>query len=74
MLDRAPSLLQDPFRLELRKLEEWEQTQMLALLQRIAGMMEAEAVDASVALMTNVDDVTGRAGPVQEPTSDSLGA
>jgi DNA-binding MarR family transcriptional regulator len=71
LLDRAPSLLQDPFRRELRKMEEWEQTQMLALLQRIAGMMEADAVDASVALMNNVDDVTPKAQAASEPTNES---
>jgi DNA-binding MarR family transcriptional regulator len=56
LLDRAPSLLQDRFRRKLRKLEDWEQTQMLALLQRIASMMEGETPDASVALMTAAAD------------------
>jgi len=68
LLDEAPSLLQDRFRRELRKLQEWEQTQMLALLQRIAGMMEADAVDASVALMTNVEDATQQAQGAPEAT------
>ncbi len=70
LLDRAPSLLQDRFRRELRKLEDWEQTQMLALLQRIAGMMEGETPDASVALMTTDDDAAaeteGALGPAGE--------
>jgi DNA-binding MarR family transcriptional regulator len=71
LLDQAPSLLQDRFRRELRKLEQWEQTQMLALLQRIAGMMEADTVDASVALMTNVDDAPQKVQAEPEPTAEA---
>lgn len=47
VLESAPSLLQDSFRRELLKLHEWEQTQMLATLQRIASMMDAEEIDAA---------------------------
>ena len=47
VLESAPSLLQDRFRRELLKLQEWEQTQMLATLQRIAAMMDAEGIDAA---------------------------
>jgi DNA-binding MarR family transcriptional regulator/2-polyprenyl-3-methyl-5-hydroxy-6-metoxy-1,4-benzoquinol methylase len=43
MLESAPSLLQDRFREELARLQEWEQTMMLAILQRVAEMMESEA-------------------------------
>ena len=50
ILENAPSLLQDRFRRELLKLEEWEQTQMLATLQRIAAMMDAEEIDAAPVL------------------------
>ena len=46
VLATAPSLLQDRFRRELWKLQEWEQTQMLSTLQRIASMMDAEEIDA----------------------------
>ena len=42
VLGSAPSLLQDRFRRELLKLEDWEQNQMLATLQRIASMMDAD--------------------------------
>ena len=52
VLASAPSLLQDRFRNELGKLEEWEQTMMLAMLQRIATMMDAEAIDAAPVLVT----------------------
>ena len=46
VLETAPSLLQDHFRRELLQLQEWEQTQMLSTLQRIAAMMDAEDIDA----------------------------
>ena len=47
-LEESPSLLHDRFRNELLKLAEWEQTQMLATLQRIAAMMDIEeSKDAS---------------------------
>ncbi|WP_417392866.1 MarR family winged helix-turn-helix transcriptional regulator [Gimesia sp.] len=50
MIKNAPSLLQDRFRRELLMLQEWEQTQMLSTLQRIATMMDAENIDASPVL------------------------
>lgn len=50
LLNRAPSPIQDRFRSRLSKLEEWEQTHMLATLQRIAAMMDAEALDAAPVL------------------------
>ena len=50
VLESAPSLLQISFRRELLKLHEWEQTQMLATLQRIASMMDAEEIDAAPVL------------------------
>lgn len=52
MLDRAPSLLQDRFRQELAGLQDWEQTQILSTLQRIATMMDADALPASPILTT----------------------
>jgi DNA-binding MarR family transcriptional regulator len=52
LLDAAPSPLQDHFRAEFSKLEEWEQTHMLATLQRIAAMMDAEELEASPVLTT----------------------
>lgn len=43
----APELLQSGFLREFRKLEEWERTQLVSSLQRIATMMDAEDIDAS---------------------------
>lgn len=45
-LSKAPPLLQDRFRAELRGLEEWERAAMLSTLQRIASMMDAESIEA----------------------------
>lgn len=52
VLGEAPSLLQDRFRRELSRLEEWERSQMLATLQRIAALMDADAIDAAPVLTT----------------------
>ena len=54
----APSLLQDRFRSELARLEEWELTQLLATLQRVAAMMGAEEIDAAPVLATGPIDAT----------------
>lgn len=40
----APSLLSDHFRRELGRLPDWERTQLLASLQRIASLMNAAQV------------------------------
>jgi DNA-binding MarR family transcriptional regulator len=50
LLESAPSLLQDRFRSKLASLEQWEQTQLLASLQRIASMMYAEEIEVAPAL------------------------
>ncbi len=54
LLAAAPSLLQDRFRHELAKLAQWERTLLLASLQRIAAMMEAEQIEAVPVLSTGV--------------------
>ena len=58
VLEDAPSLLKDRFRRELLKLQEWEQTQMLATLQRIAAMMDAEEIDAAPVLAAGAATAT----------------
>ena len=59
ILDATPSLLQDRFRSELAKIEEWERTLMLATLQRIGWMMEAEDLEAAPVLVTGSVDGAG---------------
>jgi DNA-binding MarR family transcriptional regulator len=58
----APSLLQETFRQRLSRLEDWERHWLLAALQRVAAMMDAEALDAAPVLET---------GPIEGPPSDA---
>lgn len=46
-LDGAPRPLQEHFVDRFNQLKEWEQSQMVATMQRIASMMDAEKIDAS---------------------------
>lgn len=50
ILSKAPLPLQAHFINRFSKLEEWEQSQMVATMQRIASMMDAENIDASPVL------------------------
>lgn len=45
VLRSAPPLLEQNFQRRLKELKEWEQTQILATLQRIADMMDADGLD-----------------------------
>jgi len=56
LLKDAPSLLQDRFHAELAKLKDWERFQTLASLQRIAEMMDVQALDASPILVAGPMD------------------
>jgi len=46
----SPTPLQEHFIARFEAMETWEQSQMLATMQRIAGMMDAEELDASPVL------------------------
>lgn len=59
LLERTPSLLQDRFRAELSRLEEWELHSLLATLGRIAAMMHAEELDAAPHLFPQPEAVDG---------------
>jgi DNA-binding PadR family transcriptional regulator len=50
LLKESPPLLQERFIQRFSELEDWEQTQLLASLQRVAAMMGAEDIDASPVL------------------------
>ena len=52
----APPLLRDEFTSQLRSLPAWEQSQMLATLQRIAHMMHAEEIETMPFLHTEPDE------------------
>jgi len=73
VLEEAPSLLQERFREKLGRLEDWERHWMLAALERIASMMDADAIDAAPMLETgqisaSIDEDDGSlkpASPIQ---------
>ena len=50
VLKHAPMPLQDQFARQFNELEEWEQSAILASLQRVAHMMDAQDIDASPVL------------------------
>lgn len=50
ILETAPVPLQDQFARQFGALEDWEQSMIIASLQRIARMMDAEHIDASPVL------------------------
>ena len=52
MVEIAPEPLQAGFLREYRKLERWEQHQLISSIQRIAVLMDAEDIDASPILTT----------------------
>jgi len=52
LLQSAPPLLQEQFVNQFQQLEEWEQHQILASVQRIVGMMDVGELDASAVLTT----------------------
>lgn len=61
-LNDAPELLQAGFLREFRKLPDWQRSSLIASLQHIAYMMDAEELDASPVL--DVGDL--HSGAVQE--------
>jgi DNA-binding MarR family transcriptional regulator len=56
-VEQAPELLQDGFLREYRKLPDWQRTMLVASLQQIAYMMDAEELDASPILATGEIEV-----------------
>lgn len=46
-LESAPTPLQEAFSVRFEQLADWEQSQILAALQRVAAMMDADDLDAS---------------------------
>lgn len=49
-LDDSPDLLHDRFRERFRQLADWEQAMIVAALERVSGMLDAGAIDASPVL------------------------
>ena len=76
MVRNAPSPLQERFHRELTRLHEWEQTQILATLQRIAAMMDAADIEAAPILLSGVagapaEDVSHFLEKAVVPTDES---
>ena len=61
LLKQSPSLLQESFIERFNNLQKWEQTQLLASLQRIAAMMDAEKIDAAPVLSSGSMRASARA-------------
>lgn len=53
---RSPPLLQDTFSKRFAKLAPWEQHMLLAAMQRIAAMMDAETLEAAPVLTPTLPD------------------
>jgi len=49
-IENGPPLLQEDFARRFSRLEDWEQTFLLASLQRVASLMDAQRIDASPVL------------------------
>jgi DNA-binding MarR family transcriptional regulator len=69
LLANAPSLLQEEFRQGLARLEDWENSMILATLQRIASMMDAQDLDAAPHLFSGATPDTA-SKPAPEPERD----
>ena len=61
LVKNSVPLLQDRFVSRLAELKEWEQTQLLSSLQRIAEMMNAEDLDAAPVLTSGAITATAQA-------------
>ena len=61
LVKQSVPLLQERFQTRLSELKEWEQTQLLASLQRIAEMMNAEDLDAAPVLTSGAITATPKA-------------
>lgn len=73
VLEKSPPLLQEQFVQRFNQLQDWEQSQLLSSLQRIAGMMDAEDIDAAPVL--SIGSVRASAKALEEvmesePTND----
>jgi DNA-binding MarR family transcriptional regulator len=59
-VEKAPPLLQERFVRELVNLQDWEQTLILSILQRVAKMMNAEEIEASPVLVSGPFSVSAQ--------------
>lgn len=66
----APTPLQDEFIASFNSLKDWEQSFIIAALQKTAGMMDAEKLDASPVLDIGAMDRTSELIPVPVKNED----
>lgn len=72
LLEKSPPLLQERFVERFNNLQDWEKTQLLSSLQRIAGMMDAGDIDAAPVLLSGSVRATATAVKnVLEPKSSA---
>lgn len=69
LIRQSVPLLQDRFQARLADLKDWEQTQLLASLQRIAEMMNAEDLDAAPMLTSGA--ITASPEAIEQATEPS---
>jgi DNA-binding MarR family transcriptional regulator len=67
--NNAPTLLQEHFINRFESLDEWEQTQLVSTMQRIAKMMDAEALDAAPLLQVGQIHTLNAAGDATKTPS-----
>lgn len=63
VLAGSPDLLQDRFQQSFRRLEAWEQAMIITALERVSGMLDAGAIDASPVL--DIGDLDRLLNPVE---------
>lgn len=56
LISRTPAILQNRLNSRLEQLEDWEKSWLLAALQRVAAMLDAEEIDAAPVLDTGAID------------------
>ena len=71
VLKDAPMPLQDQFARQFNELEDWEQSAILASLQRVAHMMDAQDIDASPVL--DLGKLDRLAGAAEQAGADDRG-
>ena len=75
LLLKSPPLLQERFVARFKNLRDWERTQLLSSLQRIASMMDAEDIDAapvlsSGAVTSTADNISAHVGGPAAASND----
>jgi DNA-binding MarR family transcriptional regulator len=72
LIEQSPPLLHEQFSDRLERLQNWELSQILSVLQRVALMMDAQEVEASPLLATG--SMTAEPEMVEEVTRAESGA